>query len=904
MPTPLLATKLHIPPLRPSLVRRARLVERLDHGRARKLTLVSAPAGFGKTTLVTEWLADCGCPIAWVSLDERDAVLGGFLTYLIAALQTIQPEIGGVVLDALQSPNPTPIETTLTALINEINRVSARFIVVLDDYHTLDSPDVDGALTFLLDHLPPQMHLVIATREDPSLPLARLRARNQLTEVRAADLRFTLDEAADFLGQGMGLALGAADIGALQARTEGWIVGLQLAALALQGSPTAQHGMDVTGFIQAFSGSHRFVLDYLVEEVLDRQPLHIQHFLLSTSVLDRLCGPLCEAVTDSVDLSGQAMLEYCEQANLMLIPLDDQRQWYRYHHLFGEVLRARLMKTLPEQVIALHQRASDWYAQTGLFAEAIHHAFAAEDFERAAALVERAWPSIRQTRQEAIFRPWVKALPNDLIRQRPVLSVICAWALLDAGEFDAVEARLRDAERLLDTSSEDYVVIDEQQFQSLPAAVANARAYRAQALNDLPGTVRYTRLALDLLAADDYYERGTTAALLGLAYWASGDLESAYDSFARGLDDLERGGGILIRMGGTIVLAHIRSAQGRLHAAADAYRQSLQRSTAHGEPLLKGTAEMYLGLADISLEHGEVAQAEAHLASGANLRQRASLPGYDYLWCMVEARLKLAAGDLDAMFALMHEAEHLYYRSPIPDVRPVSAMRARLLLLADRLPEALAWVRGRGLSADDDLSYLREYEHFTLARILLAQHRKDGGPQPLADAQRLLTRLFDAAEAGGRIGSIIEARMLQALALDSRGDTPAALKSLSHALTLAEREGYFQLFVDEGRPMAALLEKAAAHRLSAYAGKLLAAFDTPSAPAPRSVTLPALIDPLSERELEVLRLLKTELSGPEIADLLGVALSTVRTHTKHIYDKLDATNRRAAVNRAEALGLI
>lgn len=904
MPTPLLATKLHIPPLRPSLVRRARLVERLDRGRDRKLTLVSAPAGFGKTTLVTEWLAGCDCLVAWVSLDERDAALPGFLTYLIAALQSVQPEIGGTVLDALQSPQPTPVETILIALINEINRIAAQFILVLDDYHTLESPAVDDALVFLLDHLPPQMHLVITTREDPALPLARLRARNQLTELRAADLRFTLDEAADFLGHGMGLALGAADIGALQARTEGWIAGLQLAALALQGSRPAQQHTDITGFIQAFSGSHRFVLDYLVEEVLDRQPPHIQHFLLSTSVLDRLCGALCDAVMGSADPSSQAMLEYCEQANLMLVPLDSQRQWYRYHHLFGEVLRARLMKTLPEQVAALHQRASDWYAQAGLFAEAIHHAFAAEDFERAAALVERVWPSIRRTRQEATFRPWVKALPNDLIRQRPVLSVICAWALLDAGEFDAVESCLRDAERLLDALPETYVVIDEQQFRSLPAAIANARAYRAQALNDLPGTVHYTRLALDLLPEDDYYERGTTAALLGLAYWASGDLESAYDSFARGLDDLERGGGILIRMGGTIILAHIRAAQGRLHAAADAYRQSLQRSTAHGEPLLKGTAEMYLGLTDISLERGEVAQAETYLASGAKLRERASLPGYDYLWCMVEARLKLATADLDAMFALLDEAERLYYRSPIPDVRPVSALRARMLLLADRLPEALAWVRGRGLSADDDLSYLREYEHFTLARVLLAQYRQDGTPHLLADAQRLLTRLFDAAEAGGRVGSVIETRMLQALALDAHSDTPAALESLNHALTLAEREGYFQLFVDEGRPMAALLEKAAAHGLSVYVNKLLAAFGASTTPAPHLATQSVLIEPLSERELAVLRLLKTELSGPEIAELLGVALSTVRTHTKHIYEKLDTTNRRAAVNRAEALGLI
>lgn len=898
MSEPLLATKLHIPPLRSAQVGRARLVAYLERGRQRRLTLISAPAGFGKTTLVSEWVAACGCPAAWLSLDERDGDLTSFLAYLVAALQGIGAPIGAELLGALQSPQPPPPPALLTLLLNDINRIPHPFIVILDDYHTLDSPAIDEALTFLLDHLPPQMHLVIATREDPPLPLARLRARDQLSEVRAADLRFSADEAAAFFNHGMKLALEQADIDALQQRTEGWIAGLQLAALALQGARSSERPSDAAGFIRAFTGSHRFVLDYLVEEVLQRQPAHIQHFLLSTAILDRLCGPLCDAVLADPERSGQAALAYCEQANLLLVPLDDSGGWYRYHHLFGEVLRARLMKVDPERVPTLHQRASDWYAQHGFPTDAIQHAFAAHDVERAGALVERTWPGIRRTRQEAAFRRWVMALPDDLIRQRPVLSVVCAWALLDAGEYDAAEARLRAAEQLLDAPPDQRVVIDEEQFRSLPATIANARAYRAQALNDIPATVAYTRQALDLLPESDFYERGTTAALLGLAYWASGSLEAAYQSFAQGLADLQRGGGILIRMGGTLILAHMQMAQGHLHAAANAYRQALQVSAAHGDPPLKGTAEMYLGLSEIALDQGDRAAARAHFLTGTALREQASLPGYEHLWSLIEARLHHSDGALDAAFDRLAQAERQYYRSPIPDVWPIAALRARLLIRADRLAEAQAWARDRGLSASDELSYLREYEHLTLARLLLAQSRQTGAGPLLADALALLDRLLHAAEAGERTGSILEILMLQALAVHAQGDLAAALTLLGRSLTLAEQDGHVAVFVDEGAPLARLLEKAAAHGLSPHAGRVLAALGAqPPQPAP-------LADMLSERELEVLRLLATDLSGPEIAETLGVALSTIRTHTKNIYSKLDASSRRTAVSRAEALGLI
>jgi LuxR family maltose regulon positive regulatory protein len=951
MSSPILATKLYVPPPRPKAIRRARLVERLDEGLHSKLTLISAPAGFGKTTLASEWIANGKRAAAWLSLDESDNDPSQFLTYLVAALQTIDTRMGAGLLNLLQSPQPlrepSGRELFLTSLINEVAKTPQEFILVLDDYHVIGAQAVDNALTFLLDHLPPQMHLVIATREDPHLPLARLRARGQLTELRAADLRFTPTEAGGFLNQVMGLELSAEEIAALETRTEGWIAGLQMAALALQGPLSMQGGADTATFIRAFTGSHRFVLDYLVEEVLQGQPERVRSFLLQTAILDRLSGPLCDAVTRQEDGSG--MLEALERGNLFVVPLDEQSQWYRYHHLFADVLQARLLKEQPDQVSILHQRASEWCEQNDLPSGAIRHALAAGDFERAAGLIERAWPALRRSRQEATMLGWVKALPDKLFRARPVLTVVCAWALLDGGELEAAEARLRDAERWLDTTEtmreqphpsqgrapgrrsrsapemDVMVVVDETQFRALPASIANARAYRAQALGDTPGVVTYARQALDLLAEDDHYERGTTAALLGLAYWAEGDLEAAHWSFADGLASLHMGGGILILIGGTFVLADIRKAQGRLREAVRTYEQSLRLATAQGPearpegsrlrarlwapPVLQGTAELYLGLSELYRERGDLEAAREHLRRGEALGEQASLPGYKHLWCVAHARLKEAQADVDGALDLLHKAEGLYYRSPIPDVRPIAALKARVWIAAGRLAEALGWVRERGLSVDDELSYLREYEHITLARVLIARYQHEGAERAMHEAVGLLERLLQAAVAGERMGSVIEILVLQALAHQAQGDLPTALAPLARALTLAEPEGYVRIFVDEGPPMAVLLEVTVKQGIApTYARQLLAAFvkTEDRTPAKQDLLAPRAfaIEPLSERELDVLRLLRTELSGPEIARELMVSLNTMRTHTKSIYNKLGVNNRRAAVRRAEELDLL
>src|SRR5437868_684354 len=631
MPTPILATKLYIPPLRPNVVIRPRLLERLNEGLYRKLTLIAAPAGFGKTTLVSEWVEGIERPkarTAWLSLDEGDNDPARFLAYLVAALQTIAATIGEGVLGVLQSPQPPPPEAILTALLNEITTLPDHFVLVLDDYHVIDAKPVDQALTYLVEHLPPQMHLAIATREDPPLPLARLRARGHLTEVRAADLRFTASEASAFLNQGMGLSLSVVDIATLEDRTEGWITGLQLAALSLQGH------QDVAGFIRAFAGDHRYIVDYLVEEVLERQPEGVRSFLLQTAILDRLSGSLCDAVTGLEE--GNARLEALERGNFFVVALDDQRHWYRYHHLFAEVLSAHLRAEQPEQVSTLHRRASAWYEQNGSATDAIRHALAACDFARAADLVEMALPAMLRSRQEAAVLGWLRALPDELVHVRPVLSVGYAGALLVSGQLEGVEARLSGAERWLDTTADrsefalapsaEMIVVDEAEFRRLPGSIAVYRAGLAQALGEVANTMKYARRALDLVPEDDHLGRGSAAALLGLASWASGDLEAAHRTYAEGMVLVQRAGNLSDALGCAIALADIRMAQGCLHEAMRTYERALQRAVEQGAPVLRGTADMYVGMSELCRERDDLPAATQLLLRSKELGEFAGLP--------------------------------------------------------------------------------------------------------------------------------------------------------------------------------------------------------------------------------------------------------------------------------------
>jgi LuxR family maltose regulon positive regulatory protein len=885
------------------MVVRPQLITRLNEGLHRKLTLIAAPAGFGKTTLLSAWIAGCDRPVAWLSLDAGDSDPARFLSYLVAALRTIAAHIGEAVLGVVQSPQPPPTEAMLTALLNDLTTIPENFLLVLDDYHVIDAPAVDDALIFLLEHLPAQMHLVIATREDPQLPLARLRVRGQLTELRATDLRFTPGEATTFFNQIMGLGLTAADVTALETRTEGWIAGLQLAALSMRGRE------DISGFISAFAGDNRYIVDYLVEEVLQRQPEPVRRFLLQTAILDRLSGPLCDAVTGQAD--GQARLEALERGNFFVVPLDDQRHWYRYHHLFGEVLATHLRAEQPDLVATLHRRASAWYEQQGAAADAIRHALAAGDFAHAADLVEPALPEMRRRREAATLLRWVKALPDELVRMRPVLSAVYASALLATGELADVEARLRDAERWLDPPADRHgrpdapaagmVVVDEEAFRLLPGSIALFRAGLALVLGDVAGTMKYARRALDLVPADDYLGRGGAMAFLGLAYWVSGDLDAAYRSYADGMAGVQKAGFISDTINGAIARADIRIAQGRLHEAMGIYEQALQLAAEQGDPVLRGTADMYVGMSELYLEHDDLQAATQHLLRSKEQGEHTGFPPNPYRWCVAMARIRQAEGDLAGALDLLQEAERRYVSDFFPNVRPVAALQTRVWVAQGRLGEALDWAREQGLSVEDDLSYLREYEHITLARVLLAQHRSEGAERPMREARGLLGRLLPAAEAGERTGSVIEILVLAALAQQTQGDMAAALLALARALALAEPAGYVRIFVDEGSPMAVLLDEAAKHGIAPrYVRRLLAALGQAEVRTPGNQVL---IEPLSARELEVLRLLRTELTGPEIARQLMVSLPTMRTHTNNIYSKLGTNNRRAAVRRAEDLGL-
>jgi LuxR family maltose regulon positive regulatory protein len=917
MSAPVLATKLYIPPPRSKVVLRPRLLQRLNEGlrRTSGVTLISASAGFGKTTLVSEWVARCEDSVAWLSLDEGDGDPSRFLVHLVAAVQTIAAGIGAGMMAALQSPQPPPAKALLTILLNEITTISDNFILVLDDYHVIEAKPIDEALTFLVEHQPPQLHLVIATREDPSIPLARLRARGQLTELRAADLRFTPAEAAEFLNHTMGLDLSAENIAALESRTEGWIAGLQLAALSMQGH------QDATSFIESFTGSHHFVLDYLLEEVLHQQSADIQTFLLRTSILDSLCGSLCEAVLLTPTGSGQATLEYLERANLFIVPLDNDRQWYRYHHLFGDLLRKRLGQSLAaEEIAEHHSRASEWYEHNGSTADAIRHALAAEDFVRAADLIELAVPEMRRNRQGATVTElgWLKALPDELVHFRPVLCVDYAYALFGGGELEAVEARLRDAERWLDTTADTagMVVVDEEEFRRLPGMIALLRAARALARGDMPETAKNARRALDLAPEDAHLMLGGAAAQLGLVAWTSGDLDTARRMTADGMANVRRAGYISSAIGGAIVLADIQIAQGRLHEAMTTYERALQWATEPGAPILRGVADMYVGMSALHYEHNDLQTATQHLLTSQTLGELAGLPQNPYRWRAAMARIREAQGDLDGALDLLDQAERLYDANFSPNVRPIVTRKIRVWVAQGRLGEALGWAREQGLSVENELSYLHEFDHITLARVLLACYQSDHAGDSISKVMGLLERLLKAAEAGGRKGSVIEILALQALAYHAQGDLSAALLPLQHALALAEPEGYARMFLDEGEPMRLLildfrlwLERQVhgeGRQPIGYTDKLLAAFPQPAAMPQSAVSIPqsAMVEPLSERELEILKLIAEGLSNREIGERLYLALDTIKGHNRRLFDKLQVNSRTEAIARARELGLL
>ncbi len=893
---PLLETKLHAPWRRRGVVERRRLTDRLADAKLPMLTLLSAPAGFGKSTLLAEWLCVDDRSTAWLSLDASDNDPALFWSYVIAAIRTVVPDAGRDALSLLRSSQP--LGAVVASLLNDLADLTGEVIMVLDDYHLVGAAELHESVTFLLEHLPRQFHLVLAGRADPPLPLARFRAQGDLLEIRAADLRFTAYEATVYLNGSMGLDLTANDVDTLDARTEGWIVALQLAALSMQGRD------DTSGFIASFAGDDRFVVDYLAEEVLERQPDEIRTFLLHTSVLDRFTGPLCDAVTGGS--GGRAMLERLDRANLFLVPLDDRRLWYRYHHLFADVLRARLLDEEPERRYELHRRASDWYEASGDQPEAIAQAMAGHDIERAAGLIELAAPPMFRTRQEATARRWLTALPDALFAARPVLSIELVAAFMVSGETAGVERLLDGIERWLDPGVDPttMIVFHHEEFTRLPAQVEVYRAALALIAGDTEGTIEHANHALDLAEPTDHLRRGSAAALVALAHWTVGDLESASRRYAEAVASLTAAGNISDVLGCSLALADIRLAQGRLGVAVRIYEAGLELAESHG--VVRGTADMHVGLSGVLLERNDIDAARRHMEASTQLGEPAGLPQHAYRWRVAMARIRRAEGDAALALDLLDEAERAYNTDLSPAVRPVAAVKAQAQLADGDTAAGRRWASERGLAPGDDLSYVREYEHITLARVLVASHDDDPDDRPARDAARLLERLLAAAEAGQRTGSAIEILIGLSLAHQACGNDRAAADALEQALVRAEPEGYVRLFVDELPALAPLLRAASRHGTSGdHARRVLAAAPGAAVDAgpPVATSIKGLVDVLSSRELDVLRLLRSDLSGPDIARELVVSLNTVRTHTKNIYMKLGVNNRREAVRRAGELGL-
>ena len=907
MAAPVLATKLFVPPLRSDLVLRQRLIDQLNAGVQRKLTLISAPAGFGKTTLVSESIARCGRPVAWLSLDEGDSDPTRFLTYLVSALRMIAANLGAGVLGVLQSPQPPPTESILTALLNEITTIPDNFIIILDDYHVIESKAVDHALTFLLEHLPPQMHMVIATREDPTLPLSRLRARGQLTELRATDLRFTPAEAAEFLNCVMGLNLSDEDVAALEVRTEGWIAGLQLAAIALQGPMSTQGHGATSSFIKSFSGGHHFVLDYLMEEVLGQQSESVQAFLLRTSILERLCGPLCDAVLLDSPASGHEILENLERANLFIVPLDNERRWYRYHHLFAELLRQRLEQTSPALAPKLHHRASVWLENENLIQEAVAHAFASRDWEHAATLILHFAHRVHVQTNLTALGGWLAALPEPVIRARPWLCVYQALAWYWTGPRDRIEERLQLAEQALPGSQ-----MPEAEATHLAGYIAAIRAHYALVSGDIPRVLAMAQTALQQLPEGDYM-RGWTAVALGGAYWGQGNVVASQQAFETAKTVALQHNYRLLAVPPACYVGMQLVKQGQLDEAISVYREGVEYATVAGDQQLPIAGFPMVKLGDVLRERNDLPGADQWLRPGVEQCIQLGHPDVLVDAYVALARLQLAQNDWPTAYATFQKADELAQKSPVdPFVRCwLDDCRVRLFLAKDRVDELARWAETSGLTVDGELSYHYDLHHLNLARVLLARARRAAVPAGmhafLSQVSGLLARLLVAAEKAGWVHETIKILVLQALVLAESSDKDEALQALGRALTLAEPGGFIRLFVDEGDPMQLLISDFRLHtqdrRLLDYVDKLLTAFPQPESKInnPKSKIL---VEPLSERELDVLRLIAQGLSNHEICERLFLALDTVKGHNRRIFNKLQVQRRTEAIARARELDLL
>lgn len=900
MTQPLVATKLHIPTARPALVTRRRLLRLLDVGAATRLTLISAPAGFGKTTLLAEWLAQTRTDwaVAWLSLDAADSdpalLWRGVVTALHGA-RWAEPE-------EPSEKRMLPLAMTdvsVPVVLNYLGDMPCEVLLVLDDYHVAGRADVAAGMSYFVEHLPPNAHLVLSTRADPELALARWRARGELVEVRAQDLRFTPDETATYLHQVSTTTLTRDQVGALERRTEGWIAALQLAAISLHGRA------DVSEFIEGFAGDNRFVVDFLVEEVLTRQLPQVRDFLLRSSVLDRFGSSLCDAVLDRVD--SEQMLRTLERANLFLVALDDRRGWYRYHQLFADVLRARLRSEHPELISVLHERASHWFEQQDLADPAIRHSLAAGNVHRAAALIEAAIPAVRRNRQEAMARSWLKELPEHVIAGSPSLAVLAAGLALVGGDLTSVSTRLDQAERGLAAQAALARPPAEGPGDRrwLLATVAIYRASLAQAHADTEATVRHAQRARELASPEDHLSHGAAAGFLGLAAWAQGEVRQALDTFGAAVQHLHAAGNLVDEFSGTVVLADLWRAAGRPQKARELCERALGTAEAADPPFDLAIVELHVALAELDIEAGELIGAEQHLDTAERWSPRAVLAESISRQWVAKALLARARGDFAAAHGHLDQAEQHYRPGFHPDLRPIHALRTRFRICEGDLQSASEWARERRVSVDAAPDHLHEFDLLTLARLLLADQREAAGRHTGGgDVLGLLHALHEAAEASGRTGALVEIGMLMALALDTHGQRTAALTMLASTWQRAnEPRAYVRLYLDEGPPMLRLLQAGQGDPVVGQNARHLLAIAAAS-PAAGLQRSRASDGQLSDREIEVLGLLGGELSGPAIAKALYISPNTLRTHTKHIFTKLEVSSRRAAVVRARERRLL
>jgi LuxR family transcriptional regulator, maltose regulon positive regulatory protein len=901
MNSPLLLTKLHIPSVRLPLVQRDRLMERLNQGMDCKLLLISAPAGFGKTTVFSEWLRQIQKPVTWLSLDEGDNDPLRFWSYVVAALQQIQPEIGEATLALLQSPEPVPFEAFIIPLINEIADLKTEIVFVLDDYHVITAQSIHKALTFLLDHAPPHFHLAIASRVDPPLPLARLRARGELIELRAADLQFTIAETTTFINQVMKLSLSKEQVDTIQARTEGWIVGLQLATLLMQDTE------DVSTFIDALKGTQRHILDYLVEEVLEHQSPSLRSFLLQTSILDRLCGELCNAMIEDDSIDGTELLEQLERRNLFILPLDHERQWYRYHHLFQELLQHQLRRVEPERIPEYHKRAAQWYDQQGLVMDAIHHAIAAEAFEWAADLIEQEGQRTHYRFESGtLLLSYLEVLPSQMIWTRPWLLLAYTWALFSSSQFAAAATAVQTIERLL--QQPDCVPANPDKLYGLVTAFKGMHARMQGATSE---SVVLIEKSLQQLPQDDSWIRAIILVNLGVTYFVADNFAAAEQLLPEVTRIGQRRGFADPAIAGLYLQAQFLVLRGRIDEAIGLCQQGLELAQQRNWLATYAGVLVQVALAELLREQNQLDAATHHLTESIDRaiqnRQPGLMMGYVTL-----ARVCQAQGNLSAAWEAIRAAEQCQVWL-WPTMLSVPACKARLHLAQGNLDGVIAWVETSGLSVDDELHYSftdpypvgSELDYLTLARVLIAQGRSTPTSTSALDAaMQLLDRLYVFTQAGRRTARVMEVLLLQALVWQARGEVDRALSFLEQAFEMPHAGDYIRLFADEGKPMMELLQYAASRGFQfQFVKRLLSMFNHTDENVSATIIQP-FIEPLSERELEILHHLSKGLSNQTIADKLYVSLAAVKWHARNIYGKLNVNNRTQAVARARELGIL